>query len=137
MTADVVVTNVDRTVGTLLGYEITRRHGGAGLPDGTIDLTFRGSAGQSFGAFVPHGVTLRLFGDANDYLGKGLSGARIVVRPPEEAPFAAEENIIAGNVILYGATGGEVFLSGPGRRTVLRAQLRCDRGGRGCGRPRL
>jgi len=119
--ADLEVTNVDRTVGTLLGYEITRRHGGAGLPDGTIDLTFHGSAGQSFGAFVPRGVTLRLFGDANDYLGKGLSGGRIVVRPPEEAPFAAEENIIAGNVILYGATAGEVFLRGQvGERFCVR-----------------
>jgi glutamate synthase (NADPH/NADH) large chain len=121
VTAEVVVTNVDRTVGTLLGYEITRRHGGAGLPEGTIDLTFRGSAGQSFGAFVPRGVTMRLFGDTNDYLGKGLSGGRIVVRPSEDAPFAAEENIIAGNVILYGATAGEVFLRGQvGERFCVR-----------------
>ncbi len=121
ITAEVDVTNVDRTVGTLLGYEITRRHGGAGLPDGTIDLTFRGSAGQSFGAFVPKGVTMRLFGDTNDYLGKGLSGGRIVVRPAEDAPFAAEENIIAGNVILYGATSGEVFLRGQvGERFCVR-----------------
>ena len=119
--AELTVTNVDRTVGTLLGYEITRRHGGAGLPDGTIDLTFRGSAGQSFGAFVPKGVTMRLFGDTNDYLGKGLSGGRIVVRPAEDAPFAAEENIIAGNVILYGATGGDVFLRGQvGERFCVR-----------------
>jgi glutamate synthase (NADPH/NADH) large chain len=121
VSAEVAITNVDRTVGTLLGYEITRRHGGAGLPEGTIDLTFRGSAGQSFGAFVPKGVTLRLFGDTNDYLGKGLSGGRIVVRPAEDAPFAAEENIIAGNVILYGATGGEVFLRGQvGERFCVR-----------------
>jgi glutamate synthase (NADPH/NADH) large chain len=119
--AEVAVTNVDRTVGTLLGYEITRRHGGAGLPDGTIDLTFRGSAGQSFGAFVPKGVTMRLFGDTNDYLGKGLSGGRIIVAPAEDAPFAAEENIIAGNVILYGATSGEVFLRGQvGERFCVR-----------------
>ena len=119
--ADIEVTNVNRTVGTLLGYEITRRHGGAGLPDGTIDLTFRGSAGQSFGAFVPRGVTMRLFGDANDYLGKGLSGGRIIVRPPDESPFAAEENIVAGNVILYGATAGEVFLRGQvGERFCVR-----------------
>jgi glutamate synthase (NADPH/NADH) large chain len=110
--AEVEVTNVDRTVGTLLGYEITRRHGGAGLPDGSIDLTFRGSAGQSFGAFLPKGVTMRLLGDTNDYLGKGLSGGRIIVRPPEGSPFAAEENIVAGNVILYGATAGDVFLRG-------------------------
>ena len=119
--AELAITNVDRTVGTLLGYEITRRHGGAGLPDGTIDLTFTGSAGQSFGAFVPRGVTMRLLGDANDYLGKGLSGGRIIVRPPEESPFAAEENIMAGNVILYGATAGEVFLRGQvGERFCVR-----------------
>jgi glutamate synthase (NADPH/NADH) large chain len=99
-------------VGTLLGYEITRRHGAAGLPEGTIDLTFLGSAGQSFGAFLPKGVTLRLLGDSNDYLGKGLSGGRIIVRPPEESAFAAEDNIVAGNVILYGATVGEMFLRG-------------------------
>jgi glutamate synthase (NADPH/NADH) large chain len=121
VTAEREVTNVDRTVGTLLGYEITRRYGGVGLPDGTIDLTFRGSAGQSFGAFVPKGVTMRLFGDANDYLGKGLSGGRIIVRPPEDSPFAAEENIVAGNVILYGATAGEVFLRGQvGERFCVR-----------------
>ncbi len=110
--ATVDIANVDRTVGTLLGYEITRRYGSAGLPEGTIDLTFVGSAGQSFGAFVPKGVTLRLLGDSNDYLGKGLSGGRIIVRPPDESPFAAEENIVAGNVILYGATAGEMFLRG-------------------------
>ncbi len=119
--AELAVTNVNRTVGTLLGYEITRRHGGAGLPDGTIDLTFRGSAGQSFGAFLPKGVTLRLLGDTNDYLGKGLSGGRIIVRPPDESTFAAEDNIVAGNVILYGATGGEVFLRGQvGERFCVR-----------------
>jgi glutamate synthase (NADPH/NADH) large chain len=119
--AEVAVTNVNRTVGTLLGYEITKRHGGAGLPEGTIDLTFHGSAGQSFGAFVPKGVTMRLLGDTNDYLGKGLSGGRIIVRPPEDSPFAAEENIVAGNVILYGATAGEVFLRGQvGERFCVR-----------------
>ena len=119
--ATVDISNVDRTVGTLLGYEITRRHGGAGLPEGTIDLTFIGSAGQSFGAFVPKGVTLRLLGDSNDYLGKGLSGGRIIVRPPDESPFAAEENIVAGNVILYGATAGEMFLRGQvGERFCVR-----------------
>jgi len=119
--AEVKVTNVNRTVGTLLGYEITRKHGGAGLPDGTIDLTFEGSAGQSFGAFLPKGVTMRLLGDTNDYLGKGLSGGRIVVRPPECSTFAAEDNIVAGNVILYGATSGEVFLRGQvGERFCVR-----------------
>ncbi len=112
--ADLAIRNVNRTVGTMLGHELTRRYGGDGLPDGTIDLTFTGSAGQSFGAFVPRGITLRLLGDANDYLGKGLSGGRIVVRPPFDSHpgFVAEENIVAGNVILYGATGGEVFLRG-------------------------
>jgi glutamate synthase (NADPH) large chain len=115
------ITNVDRTVGTLLGAEISRRHGAAGLPDDTISLTFTGSAGQSFGAFVPRGVTMRLYGDANDYFGKGLSGGRLVVRPPENSPFAAEEQIIAGNVILYGATGGEVFIRGQvGERFCVR-----------------
>ncbi|HLI53198.1 MAG TPA: glutamate synthase-related protein, partial [Acidimicrobiales bacterium] len=108
------IRNVNRTVGTMLGAEVSRRYGGAGLPDGTIDISFAGSAGQSFGAFLPRGITLRLEGDANDYLGKGLSGGRIVVRPPLDAPpsFVAEEQIIAGNVILYGATGGEVFIRG-------------------------
>ncbi len=106
------IRNVHRTVGTMLGAEVTRRLGGAGLPDGTIDLTLVGSAGQSFGAFVPAGVTLRLEGDANDYVGKGLSGGRIVVRPHREATLTAEDNIIAGNVIGYGATGGQIFLRG-------------------------
>jgi glutamate synthase domain-containing protein 3 len=104
--------NVNRTVGTMLGAELTRRHGGDGLPDGTIDITFQGSAGQSFGAFVPRGITLRLEGDANDYFGKGLSGGTLVLRPPRASTFVAEENIIAGNVILYGATAGNVFIRG-------------------------
>ncbi|SEO96592.1 glutamate synthase large subunit [Trujillonella endophytica] len=106
------VRNVNRTVGTMLGSMVTRRFGGEGLPEGTIDLTFTGSAGQSFGAFVPRGITMRLLGDANDYVGKGLSGGRIVVRPAREATFAAEDNVIAGNVIGYGATAGEIFLRG-------------------------
>jgi glutamate synthase (NADPH/NADH) large chain len=108
------IRNVNRTTGTLLGSELSRRYGGAGLPDGTIDISFTGSAGQSFGAFVPQGITLRLEGDANDYLGKGLSGGRLIVRPPRSAPdgFVAEEQIIAGNVILYGATGGEALIRG-------------------------
>ena len=106
------ISNENRTVGTMLGHEITKVHGGAGLPTDTIQIAFEGSAGQSLGAFVPSGVTLRLIGDANDYVGKGLSGGRIVVRPPLDSPFAAEENIIAGNVILYGATQGQVFLRG-------------------------
>ncbi|OHV36144.1 glutamate synthase subunit alpha [Pseudofrankia sp. EUN1h] len=106
------IRNVNRTVGTMLGYEVTRRYGAVGLPDDTISLRFTGSAGQSFGAFVPRGITLTLEGDANDYTGKGLSGGRIIVFPPKEAPLRAEENIIAGNVLLYGATAGEAFFRG-------------------------
>ncbi len=106
------IRNTNRTVGTMLGAELTRRFGGVGLPDGTIDLTFHGSAGQSFGAFVPNGMVLRLEGDANDYFGKGLSGGTLVLRPARTAKFVAEENIIAGNVILYGATAGNVFIRG-------------------------
>nr|MCU0266423.1 glutamate synthase large subunit [Actinomycetes bacterium] len=106
------IRNVNRTVGTMLGSALTRRFGGDGLPDGTIELTFTGSAGQSFGAFLPAGVTLRLEGDANDYVGKGLSGGRVVLRPDRHAPFVAEDNVIAGNVMLYGATGGEAFVRG-------------------------
>jgi glutamate synthase (NADPH/NADH) large chain len=119
--AQVPIRNVNRTVGTMLGAEVTRRHGGDGLPDGTVDITFTGSAGQSFGAFLPAGITLRLEGDANDYVGKGLSGGRIVVRPDRTAPFEGAEQIIAGNVIGYGATSGEVFLSGQvGERFAVR-----------------
>ena len=110
--ASLPIRNVNRTVGTMLGSHVTRAFGGQGLPDGTIDLTFQGSAGQSFGAFLPAGITLRLEGDANDYLGKGLSGGRIVVRPDRRAVFAAEANIIAGNVIGYGSTSGEMFIRG-------------------------
>jgi glutamate synthase (NADPH/NADH) large chain len=114
------IRNVNRTVGTMLGHEVTKRHP-SGLADGTIDLTFTGSAGQSFGAFVPAGITLRLEGDANDYLAKGLSGGRVVVRPDRSATFAAEDHIIAGNVIAYGATAGQLFLRGQvGERFCVR-----------------
>ncbi len=106
------VRNVNRTVGTMLGSDLTRRWGGDGLPDNTIDVTLTGSAGQSLGAFLPRGITLRLRGDANDYLGKGLSGGRIIASPDPAAAFAAERNIIAGNVIGYGATSGEMLLRG-------------------------
>jgi len=106
------IRNVNRTVGTLLGHEVTKAWKGDGLADATIDITLRGSAGQSFGAFVPAGIQMRLIGDANDYLGKGLSGGRLVVHPDGSAPFVAEEQIVAGNVIAYGATGGEIFLRG-------------------------
>jgi glutamate synthase (NADPH/NADH) large chain len=105
----------------MLGGEVTRRFGGAGLPEDTIHVELRGTAGQSFGAFAAPGVTLRLSGDANDYVGKGLSGGRVVVRPDPTAPFAAEDHIIAGNTILYGATSGEVFLRGRvGERFAVR-----------------
>ncbi len=114
VTLDVPVRNVNRTVGTILGYELTRRHGGAGLPDDTIRLNFTGSAGQSFGAFVPKGITMSLEGDSNDYIGKGLSGGKIMVFPPREATFVAEENILIGNVALYGATSGEAYFRGLG-----------------------
>jgi glutamate synthase (NADPH/NADH) large chain len=106
------VRNVNRTVGTLLGAEVTRRYGGQGLPDDTIHVTLTGSAGQSLGAFLPPGITLELTGDANDYVGKGLSGGRIIVRPPEDVLFLPEDNVIAGNTLLYGATSGEVYLRG-------------------------
>jgi len=119
--AQVQIRNVNRTVGTILGHEVTKRYKGEGLPDGTIDITFTGSAGQSFGAFVPCGITLRLEGDANDYVGKGLSGGRIVVRPDRAATFEASSQIIAGNVIGYGATSGEIYLSGQvGERFCVR-----------------
>jgi glutamate synthase (NADPH) large chain len=115
------VRNVNRTVGTMLGHELTKRWGEDGLPDDTVDITLIGSAGQSFGAFLPRGVTLRLFGDANDYVGKGLSGGRVVVRPDRGAGFSAEQNIIAGNVIGYGATSGQIFLRGQvGERFCVR-----------------
>jgi glutamate synthase (NADPH/NADH) large chain len=106
------IRNVNRSVGTMLGSRVTKKWGGAGLPDDTITLRFAGSAGQSFGAFVPRGITMMLEGDANDYLGKGLSGGRIVVRPDRRATFAAQDNVIAGNVIGYGATSGEIHLRG-------------------------
>ncbi|WP_329458352.1 glutamate synthase large subunit [Streptomyces sp. NBC_01497] len=119
--AQIGIRNINRTVGTMLGHEVTKRFGGAGLPDDTIDVTFTGSAGQSFGAFLPCGVTLRLEGDANDYVGKGLSGGRIVVRPDRGADHLAEYSTIAGNTIAYGATAGELFLRGrSGERTCVR-----------------
>ncbi|MFO1482853.1 MAG: glutamate synthase large subunit [Verrucomicrobiaceae bacterium] len=118
--ATLPIRNVNRTVGTVLGNEITKKHWN-GLPDDTVQLHFQGSAGQSFGAFVPKGVTLELEGDANDYLGKGLSGGRIIVYPPAGSTFVPEENIIAGNTALYGATSGELFLRGvAGERFAVR-----------------
>ncbi|WP_411069823.1 glutamate synthase large subunit [Streptomyces sp. cmx-4-25] len=119
--AQVAIRNINRTVGTMLGHQVTKRFGGAGLPADTVDITFTGSAGQSFGAFLPSGVTLRLEGDANDYVGKGLSGGRVIVRPDRGADHLAEYSTIAGNTIAYGATGGELFLRGrTGERFCVR-----------------
>ena len=121
VTGSFAIRNVHRTVGGMLGGEIARRYGSAGLPDDTIHFKFAGSAGQSFGAFVPSGVTLELEGDSNDYLGKGLSGGRIIAYPPKTSSFLPEESILAGNVVLYGATSGEVFLNGiAGERSAVR-----------------
>jgi glutamate synthase (ferredoxin) len=119
--ATLPIRNVNRVVGTITGSEITRKYGPDGLPPGTITLTFQGSAGQSFAAFVPRGMTMSLEGDANDYVGKGLSGGTVVVYPPKEATFVAEENILIGNVALYGATSGEAFFRGvAGERFAVR-----------------
>jgi glutamate synthase (NADPH/NADH) large chain len=115
------IRNTERAVGTMLGHEVTLRHGENGLPSGTIDITLRGTAGQSFGAFVPSGITLRLEGDSNDYVGKGLCGGQIVIRPDRDSVFPAERNVIAGNVIGYGATQGSLFLRGiVGERFLVR-----------------
>ena len=115
------ISNVNRVVGTILGSEVSLRYGADGLPDDTIRLNFQGSAGQSFGAFVPRGISLMLEGDANDYLGKGLSGGKIIVYPPTQASFVAEDNILIGNVALYGATGGEAYIRGQaGERFCVR-----------------
>ncbi|HXU05786.1 MAG TPA: glutamate synthase-related protein, partial [Polyangia bacterium] len=119
--AKLPIRNVNRVVGTITGSEVTRKYGPDGLPDDTIKLHFTGSAGQSFGAFVPRGMTLTLEGDANDYLGKGLSGGKLIVFPPREATFVAEENIVIGNVALYGATSGEAYVRGvAGERFCVR-----------------
>ena len=115
------IRNVHRSVGTMLSGQIARRYGAAGLPEDTVRFDFEGSAGQSFGAFLAHGVTLTLAGDANDYAGKGLSGGRLIVFPPRLSKFQPEKNIIVGNVVLYGATGGEAFFSGvAGERFAVR-----------------
>jgi len=119
--AELPIMNVNRVVGTITGSEITRQHGPAGLPEDTVHLKFNGSAGQSFGAFIPRGMTLELEGDANDYFGKGLSGGKLIVYPPKGSTFAAGENIIIGNVALYGATAGEIFVRGmAGERFAVR-----------------
>ncbi|MEZ4619929.1 MAG: hypothetical protein R2867_31115 [Caldilineaceae bacterium] len=119
--ATVPIKNINRVTGTILGSELTRRHGPDGLPDDTIELHFQGSAGQSFGAFVPKGITLELEGDANDYVGKGLSGGKIIIYPPAGSTFVPEENIISGNVNFYGATSGEAYIRGvAGERFCVR-----------------
>jgi glutamate synthase (ferredoxin) len=121
VSATLPIRNINRVVGTILGSEITRRHGPAGLPDDTIRLRFKGSAGQSFGAFIPRGMTLMLEGDANDYVGKGLSGGKIIVQPPEGSTFVPSENVIIGNVAFYGATAGEAYIRGmAGERFCVR-----------------
>ncbi len=106
------IRNVHRTVGAMLSGEIARKYGSTGLPDNTIKFQFTGSAGQSFGAFLAKGVTLELEGDANDYVGKGLSGGKLIVYPPRSSTFLPEENILIGNVVLYGATSGEAYFNG-------------------------
>lgn len=119
--AKLAINNINRVVGTLVGSEVTRRYGESGLPDNTIKLNFEGSAGQSFGAFIPKGMTLELEGDANDYLGKGLSGGTIVVYPPKKSIFEADENILIGNVAFYGATSGKSYINGvAGERFAVR-----------------
>jgi glutamate synthase (NADPH) large chain len=118
---EVAIRNTNRTVGTMLGSRLTKIWGGAGLPDDTITIRFLGSCGQSFGAFVPRGMTFHVEGDANDYFGKGLSGGKLSIFPPKTATFVAEDNIIIGNVACYGATGGEVFIRGmAGERFCVR-----------------
>jgi glutamate synthase (ferredoxin) len=119
--ATLPIRNVHRVVGTIVGSELTRRYGVQGLPEDTIRIHFKGSAGQSFGAFMPKGMTFALEGDANDYVGKGLSGGKIIVYPPEGSTFLAEDNIIIGNVAFYGATGGEAYVRGmAGERFCVR-----------------
>jgi glutamate synthase domain-containing protein 3 len=121
VTGDFPVRNVNRTVGGLLSSAVTKVHGAAGLPPGTVRYTLRGSAGQSFGAWLAPGVELTLYGDANDYTGKGLSGGVLTVRPPEDATFNAEENVVIGNTVLYGATSGRAFFRGlAGERFAVR-----------------
>jgi glutamate synthase (ferredoxin) len=119
--ADLKIQNVNRVVGTILGSEVTRKYGADGLPEDTIQFNFKGSAGQSFGAFMPKGMTFRLEGDANDYVAKGLSGGKVIIYPPSGSTFVPETNIIIGNVALYGATSGEVYIRGmAGERFCVR-----------------
>jgi glutamate synthase (ferredoxin) len=118
------IVNTDRVVGTITGAELSRKYGSEGLPEDSIKVNLSGSAGQSLGAFCPKGMTFKVEGDTNDYCGKGLSGAKIVVRPPKDAAFIAHENIITGNVCFYGATGGEAYIAGvAGERFCVRNQV--------------
>ena len=133
--ADVPIRNTDRVVGTILGSEISRRFGPDGLPEDTIHLDLRGSAGQSFGAFIPIGLTLELEGDANDYFGKGLSGGKLILYPPEGSTFKPEENIIVGNVAFYGATSGEAYICGMAGEALLCPEQRGASGDRIGGGP--
>ena len=115
------VTNTDRSFGTIFGSEITKKYGGEGLPEDTFIVKCNGAGGQSFGAFIPKGLTLELTGDSNDYFGKGLSGGKLILKVPEKAAYKAEENIIVGNVALYGATSGTAFINGvAGERFAVR-----------------
>lgn len=121
VSARLPICNVNRATGTVLGSEVTRRYGAEGLPEDTITLHFEGSAGQSFGAFIPKGMTLTVEGDANDYTGKGLSGGKVIVKPSPRATFVPEENIIIGNTSFYGATSGEAYIRGiAGERFAVR-----------------
>jgi glutamate synthase (ferredoxin) len=121
VTAEFAIKNIDRVAGTITGSEVTRKYGAAGLPEDTIRLKFNGSAGQSFGGFVPKGMTLELEGDSNDYIGKGLSGGKIIVYPRKDAQFAAEDNILIGNVAFFGASDGEAYIRGvAGERFCVR-----------------
>ncbi len=137
VSAELPIRNVHRVVGTITGSEVTRKYGAAGLPEDTIRIRFKGSAGQSFGAFMPRGMTFFLEGDANDYVGKGLSGGKLVIAPPAGSTFVSYENIIIGNVALYGATSGEAYIGGMAGRALLRAQQRRARRRRSRRRSRL
>ena len=134
---DSAISNVNRTVGTMLSHEVAKRYGQAGLPDDTITVKFSGTAGQSFGAFLAQGISFELRGEGNDYVGKGLCGGRIVIMPPADSRLVTHENIIVGNTVLYGATSGECYFSRRGGRALRGAQLRRDRRGGRPGRPRL
>ena len=121
VTIEHAIRNSNRTVGAMLSHEVAKRYAEEGLPDDTIQINFKGSVGQSFAAFLARGITMHVEGDANDYFCKGLSGGNVVINPPAESTFTPEENILVGNVVLYGATGGKVFIRGvAGERFAVR-----------------